>query len=69
MDITKNITRNMEAIFLAAALLTGVTSFAQAAIPKIQAAHAMQVAIAGEKMAVVTVKAKRMTDAQKARSL
>ena len=63
------ITKNMEAIFLALTIVAGATTYASAAIPQMKAAHMAQVAIAGEKMAIVKVSAKRMTEMEKARSL
>ena len=62
-----NIAKNMEAIFVSAAVLIGATSLATAAVPAHRAAApaAMQMADAG-KIQVVTVSAKRLTSAQKA---
>ncbi len=69
-----NILKNMEAIFIAATVIAGATSFAQADAPKANVIAAPAVvakaSLATEgKMAVVTVSAKRMTAEQKARSL
>ena len=63
-----NIAKNMEAIFVSAAVLIGATSLATAAVPAHRAAApaaAVQLADAG-KIQVVTVSAKRLTSAQKA---
>ena len=65
-----NILKNMEAIFIAATVIAGATSFASADVPKHHAAPVAKASLATEgKMAVVTVSAKRMTAEQKARSL
>jgi hypothetical protein len=61
-----NVLINMEAIFLAAAVLVGVTSAAQAASVAKHARYDAQVTIEGQQMAVVKVTAKRLTAAQKA---
>ncbi|PHV08950.1 hypothetical protein CSQ96_00170 [Janthinobacterium sp. BJB412] len=62
-----NIAKNMEAIFVSAAVLIGATSLATAAVPAHRAAApaAARLADAG-KIQVVTVSAKRLTSAQKA---
>ncbi|UUZ47900.1 hypothetical protein LP420_33240 [Massilia sp. B-10] len=63
-----NIAKNMEAIFVVAIALVGVTSFATASSP-VPAAPAPVVAAADSvPMHVVTVTAKRMTAAEKAAS-
>ena len=54
-----NVLKNMEAIFLAAAVLVGVTSAAQAASVAKHARYDAQVTIEGQQMAVVKVIAKR----------
>lgn len=69
-----NILKNMEAIFISATIIAGATSFAQADAPKAATlaapAAVAKAALATEgKMAVVTVSAKRMSAAEKARSL
>lgn len=65
-----NVLKNMEAIFLVAAVLAGVSTYASAAIPAARALHASQVSVEGDsKIAVVKVTAKRMTAIEKARSL
>ncbi|WP_295995589.1 hypothetical protein [Rugamonas sp.] len=56
-----NIAKNMEAIFVAAVVLSGAMSYASAAIP----AH-LHGAAAVPAMQVVTVHAHRLTAAQKA---
>ena len=61
-----NIMKNMEAIFLAAAFLTGVTSVASAASENARERYDAQVSIQGKQMAVVKVSAKRLTAAEKA---
>lgn len=64
-----NIARNMEAIFLIALALSCASAYA--AVPTqhvVRAPHAAAAnAAAANKMAVVTVSAKRLTAAQKAR--
>lgn len=66
-----NVLKNMEAIFLAALVLAGMASYATAAIPAhLQPATRVTVghtAVAGRQMAVVTVTAKRLSAAEKAR--
>lgn len=69
-----NILKNMEVIFISATIIAGATSFAQADAPKAVSLAAPAVvakaALATEgKMAVVTVSAKRMSAAEKARAL
>jgi hypothetical protein len=54
------IVKNMEAIFLAAAVLAGVTSAAHAASIAKHERHDAQVTIEGQQMAVVKVTAKRL---------
>jgi hypothetical protein len=55
-----NVLKNMEAIFLVAAALATVTTYANAEIPEARAAHKAQVSVQGEaKMAVVKISAKR----------
>jgi hypothetical protein len=62
-----NIMKNMEAIFLAAAFLTGVTSFASAASESARVRHDAELSVQGQQqMAVVEVRAKRLTAAEKA---
>lgn len=62
-----NIAKNMEAIFVSAAVLIGMTSFATAAVP---AHHSAPVRAAAKleqaPMQVVTVSAKRLSAAEKA---
>jgi hypothetical protein len=60
-----NVLKNMEAIFLAAAFLTGVTGYASATAENKR--YDAQVSIEGKQMAVVKVSAKRLTAAEKAR--
>jgi hypothetical protein len=55
-----NILKNMEAIFLAAAVLVSVTSAAHAASTVRHERYDAQVTIEGQQMAVVTVTAKRL---------
>jgi hypothetical protein len=66
-----NVLKNMEAIFLAALVLAGMASYATAAIPAhLQPATRVMVghtAVGGQQMAVVTVTAKRLSAAEKAR--
>jgi Spy/CpxP family protein refolding chaperone len=54
-----NILKNMEAIFLAAAVLVGMTSAAHAASVARHERYDAQVTIEGQQMAVVKVTAKR----------
>jgi len=54
------ILKNMEAIFLAAAVLVGVTSAAHAASIVKHERYDAQVTIEGQQMAVVKVTAKRL---------
>jgi hypothetical protein len=61
-----NVLKNMEAIFLAAAVLVGVTSAAHAASITRHARYDAQVTIEGQQMAVVKVTAKRLPAAAKA---
>jgi len=65
-----NIAKNMEIIFVAAAIIAGATSFATAAdAPAIKVAAdraVAQVAAVNTDMPVVTVTAKRLTAAEKA---
>ncbi|MBP1205072.1 hypothetical protein JOD97_003114 [Duganella sp. 1411] len=65
-----NIAKNMEFIFVAAAIVAGATTFATAAdAPAIMVAadtRVTQVATASVDMPVVTVSAKRLTAAEKA---
>jgi RES domain-containing protein len=61
-----NVLKNMEAIFLAATVLVGVTSAAQAASVAKHASYDAQVTIEGQQMAVVKVTAKRLPAAAKA---
>jgi len=60
------ILKNMEAIFLAAVVLVGMTSAAQAASATRHVRHDAQVTIEGQQMAVVKVSAKRLSAAEKA---
>lgn len=60
-----NIAKNMEAIFVAAAVLLGATAYANAALPAQQAVPAA-VAAAPAKMQVVVVRAARLSAAEKA---
>ena len=62
-----NIAKNMEVIFVAAAVIAAATSFATAApAPAAPAAKVAVVASADVKMPVITVSAKRLTAAEKA---
>ncbi len=64
-----NIAKNMEAIFIAAAVLLGASAYATAALPDAPAPvapAAVQVAAPAAKMQVVVVSAKRLSAAQKA---
>ena len=55
-----NILKNMEAIFLAAAVIVGVTSAAHASSVAKHERYDAQVTIEGQQMAVVKVTAKRI---------
>jgi hypothetical protein len=62
-----NIAKNMEIIFVAAAVIAAATSYATASgVATVVAAPAAKVAVADIKMPVVTVTAKRLTAAEKA---
>lgn len=63
-----NIAKNMEAIFVAAVVVIGFTSYATAAVPAHHAAHAAAVVAQADnaRMPVVTITAKRLTAAEKA---
>ncbi len=66
-----NIVKNMEVIFVAAAFLATVATFATASTPAIEVAaasapQAAMVAAADSKMQVITVSAKRLSAAEKA---
>jgi hypothetical protein len=61
-----NVMKNMEAIFLAAAFLAGVTSVAGAASENARERYDAQVSVEGKQMAVVKVSARRLTAAEKA---
>jgi hypothetical protein len=61
-----NVMKNMEAIFLAAVFLAGVTSAAGAASTNAHERYNAQVSIEGKQMAVVKVTAKRLSAAEKA---
>jgi Spy/CpxP family protein refolding chaperone len=63
-----NIQKNMEAIFLAAAVLVGVTSVAHAASVAKHERYDAQVTIEGQQMAVVKVTAKRLAVAEQTRA-
>jgi hypothetical protein len=57
-----NVLKHMEAIFLVAAVLAGVSSYASAASANAAALHSAQVSVQGEaKIAVVTITAKRLS--------
>ena len=61
-----NVLKHMEAIFLAAAVLVGVTGAAHAASITRHARYDAQVTIEGQQMAVVKVTAKRLAIVDKA---
>jgi hypothetical protein len=63
-----NIQKNMEAIFLAAAVLVGVTSAAHAASVARHERYDAQVTIEGRQMAVVKVTAKRLAAVEQTRA-
>jgi hypothetical protein len=65
-----NVLKHMEAIFLVAAVLAGASTYASAAIPDARSAYKAQVSVEGDsKIAVVKVVARRLSAAEKARSL
>jgi hypothetical protein len=65
-----NVLKNMEAIFLVTAALATVSTYASAEIPEMRAMRNAQISVEGDsKIAVVQVTAKRLTAAEKARSL
>jgi hypothetical protein len=56
-----NVLKHMEAIFLVAAVLAGVSSYTSAASADAAALHSAQVSVQGEaKIAVVKITAKRL---------
>ncbi|WP_296951017.1 hypothetical protein [uncultured Massilia sp.] len=59
-----NVLKNMEALFLAAAVLVVGTSYANAAGALQQVRYDAQVSIEGQQVAVVKVSAKRLGDAR-----
>jgi hypothetical protein len=61
-----NVLKNMEIIFVVAAVLATATSFATASVPAAAAQKAAVVATADIKMQVVTVTGKRLSAAEKA---
>lgn len=61
-----NIAKNMEAIFIAAVVIAGATTYATAAMPAPRISTPVAVKADSVKMQVVTVSAKRLTAAQKA---
>lgn len=68
-----NIAKNMEAIFVAAVVVAGATTFATAAVPATRAANTASAPAAAviaktdaNAMPVVTITAKRLTAAEKA---
>lgn len=60
-----NVLKHMETLFLAAVLVTGVATYAQAESVKAQARADAMVSIGSEKMAVVKVVGKRIAPATK----
>jgi len=59
--------KNLEAVFLAAAFVTTFAAYATAQVPAARAAAPVAASTVGDtKMAVVVVKAKRLTAAEKA---
>ncbi len=63
-----NVAKNMEALFVAAAVLVSAASFATAAAPKVHAAPAAPMLAAAEQapMLTVVVVGKRLSAAEKA---
>ena len=54
-----NVLKNMEAIFIAAAVLAGVSTYAEAATSRAADAYNSQVSVGAAQVAVVMVSAKR----------
>lgn len=61
-----NVLKNMEIIFVVAAVLATATTFATASVPAAASHKAALTASADSKMPVVTITAKRLTAAEKA---
>lgn len=62
-----NIAKNMEAIFVAALVIVGATSFATAAVPApLHSKAAVAAKADNSQMPVVTITAKRLSAAEKA---
>jgi len=62
-----NIAKNMEAIFVAALIVAGLTGYATAAVPAFHAAHSTTVAVADAgTIPTVVITAKRLSAEQKA---
>lgn len=61
-----NIAKNMEAIFIATAVLIGATSLATAAAPAAATVPAVAAKVSAAPMQVVTISAKRLSAEQKA---
>lgn len=61
--------KNLEAVFLAAAVITTFAAYATAKVPVVHTAQAPSAVVAEGKMSVVVVKAKRLTPAQKAAAI
>jgi hypothetical protein len=62
--------KNLEAVFLAAAVITTFAAYATANVPAVRTAQASPAAVVADgKMSVVVVKAKRLTPAQKAAAI
>lgn len=61
-----NVLKNMEIIFVVAAVLATATSFATAGVPSAAPQKAAVVATADSKMQVVTITGKRLSAAEKA---
>jgi hypothetical protein len=61
-----NIAKNMEAIFIAAVVIAGATTFATAAVPATRISVPAVAKADTSKMQVVTISAKRLTAAEKA---
>ena len=55
-----NVLKHMEAIFLAALVLAGVSSYANAATARVLDAYNAQVSVGASQVAVVKVSAKRV---------
>lgn len=62
--------KNLEAVFIAAAVIANFAAYASAHVPAVRPAQASPAAVVAQgKMSVVVVKAKRLTAAEKAAAI